>query len=608
MGPTSDYDQRLDEPTDQGPPHHERCDRRRGVRGGVRNGEHQRPQFDTTPHDGRGAVLQRCSGCHTLSYAAHARLGDERPHPRDRQRPELQRALRAARGPRALRDRERRLLGRDHAPEHRRRAASARRREVRRDLRRTSGAEDPGRDPCAPAADRHAPGHSPTATTATTGTAASTTPRARPRSADAGKGAKAKKQELQLLVPWPARPRSGTILDIQLIRRDPDAVRAALARRGPEAAAAVDRVLELDERWRALPAELEELRAEQNRASQGRKGPPTPEEREQLAALSARGRALSDEENAVRAAARRRARGAAEPPVARRARRGRGPARGRRGRRHRPGPPRAGRRRGSTWSAAARTSGSRFAYLQGDLVMLELALVRYALEKLRGQGFEPVIPPVLVREQALYGTGFLPDTEQQIYRLADDDLYLVGTSEVPLASLHATRSSPATRCRSATPASRPASGARRARRARTRAGSSACTSSTRSRCSASSTPEEGQAEHERLLAIEESILQELEIPYRVVAIAVDDLGASAAKKYDCEAWLPGPGPLPRADLDLEHDRLPGPAAGHPLPARGGPAGARSTRSTGRPWRSGARSSRCWRTASRTTARCVCPRR
>ncbi len=87
--------------------------------------------------------------------------------------------------------------------------------------------------------------------------------------------------------------------------------------------------------------------------------------------------------------------------------------------------------------AGARVSGSRFAYLRGDVVLLEMALFRWALGVLGEHGFEPVIPPVLVREEALYGTGFLPDTEQQIYRLADDDLYLVGTSEVPLASLHA---------------------------------------------------------------------------------------------------------------------------------------------------------------------------
>src|SRR3712207_9209093 len=78
---------------------------------------------------------------------------------------------------------------------------------------------------------------------------------------------------------------------------------------------------------------------------------------------------------------------------------------------------------------AARLSGSRFAYLRGDLVLVELALVRWSLEKLRGHGFEPVVPPVLVREHALYGTGMLPDTEQQLYHLPDDELYLVGTSE-----------------------------------------------------------------------------------------------------------------------------------------------------------------------------------
>ena len=87
--------------------------------------------------------------------------------------------------------------------------------------------------------------------------------------------------------------------------------------------------------------------------------------------------------------------------------------------------------------AGSKVSGSRFAFLKGDLVFLELALVRWVMEVLRGHGFEPVIPPVLVKEQALFGTGFLPDTEQQIYRLADDPLYLTGTSEVPLASLHA---------------------------------------------------------------------------------------------------------------------------------------------------------------------------
>ena len=134
----------------------------------------------------------------------------------------------------------------------------------------------------------------------------------------------------------------------------------------------------------------------------------------------------------------------------------------------------------------ARLSGSRFAYLRGDMVLLEMALVRWATEKLIGHGFEPVIPPVLVREEALYGTGFLPDTEQQIYHLPDDDLYLVGTSEVALASLHAGEIVEGLPLRYAgfSPCFRREAGPR----ARTRAASSACTSSTRSRCSRSSSP------------------------------------------------------------------------------------------------------------------------
>jgi seryl-tRNA synthetase len=189
--------------------------------------------------------------------------------------------------------------------------------------------------------------------------------------------------------------------------------------------------------------------------------------------------------------------------------------------------------------AAARVSGSRFAYLKGDLVMLEMALVRWALEKVRGHGFEPVIPPVLVREQALYGTGFLPDTEQQLYRLADDDLYLVGTSEVPLASLHAgevlDEAALPVRYAGFSPCFRREAGAA----GKDTRGIFRVHQFDKVEMFAFVRPEDSPAEHERLLAIEEEILQELEVPYRVVNIAVGDLGASAAKKYDLEAWLPG---------------------------------------------------------------------
>jgi seryl-tRNA synthetase len=317
-------------------------------------------------------------------------------------------------------------------------------------------------------------------------------------------------------------------------------VREALARRGPTAAAGVDEVLELDQRWREIRTALEELKAEQNKASRGRQGPPTPEEREQLAALAARGRELSDEEAAVRS--QRDAQLAGLPNL---------PARdappedtvlkevGESGRTGRDHLELAGPR--IDMERAARLSGSRFAYLRGDLVFLEFALVRYALEKLRGEGFEPVIPPVLVRERALYGTGFLPDTEQQIYRLPEDDLYLVGTSEVALASLHddeilaqddlPLRYAGFSSCfrREAGAAGKDTRGIFRVHQF------------DKVEMFTFVEPAEGAAEHERLLAIEESILGDLEIPYRVVAIAVDDLGASAAKKYDCEAWLPGQG-------------------------------------------------------------------
>jgi seryl-tRNA synthetase len=189
--------------------------------------------------------------------------------------------------------------------------------------------------------------------------------------------------------------------------------------------------------------------------------------------------------------------------------------------------------------SGAKVSGSRFAYLRGDIVLLELALFRWALEVLGGEGFEPVVPPVLVREEALYGTGFLPDTEQQIYRLADDDLYLVGTSEVPLASLHAGEIlAPGTlplRYAGFSPCFRREAGAA----GKDTQGLFRVHQFDKVEMFAFVEPDESRAEHERLLAIEEEILQALGIPYRVVNIAVDDLGNSAAKKYDLEAWLPG---------------------------------------------------------------------
>jgi seryl-tRNA synthetase len=188
--------------------------------------------------------------------------------------------------------------------------------------------------------------------------------------------------------------------------------------------------------------------------------------------------------------------------------------------------------------SAAHLSGSRFAYLKGDLVLLELALVRYAIDLVRGEGHEPVVPPVLVREEALYGTGFLPGDRDQIYEVPKDELFLVGTSEVALAGLHADQILAAERLplryagfstcfrREAGAAGRDTRGIFRVHQF------------DKVEMFSFVEPSESAAEHERLLAIEERILGELEIPYRVVNVAAGDLGAPAAKKYDCEAWIP----------------------------------------------------------------------
>jgi seryl-tRNA synthetase len=328
------------------------------------------------------------------------------------------------------------------------------------------------------------------------------------------------------------------VLDLRLIRRDPDAVRAALARRGDVAPDAIDRLLALDERWRTLTAQLEELQAEQNKLSRSLRGAPTPEQHAEMSELAARGRAQSDEQAGVRRELDELLAtlpntpspdAAPQDTVVREV----GDAT-KTGKDHLE---LAGDR--IDMERGARLSGSRFAYLRGDLVMLELALVRYALEKLQGEGFEPVIPPVLVREQALYGTGFLPDTEQQIYHLPADDLYLAGTSEVALASLHqgeilAEEELPR-RYAGFSPCFRREAGSA----GRDTRGIFRVHQFDKVEMFAFVTPEQSAAEHERLLAIEESILQDLQIPYRVVNIAVDDLGASAAIKYDTEGWLPG---------------------------------------------------------------------
>src|SRR3954449_5183468 len=334
------------------------------------------------------------------------------------------------------------------------------------------------------------------------------------------------------------------MLDLRLIRRDPDAVRTALARRGD--AGRLDEVLDLDEDGRPANAAAETLRHEQKAASDGiaaakRAGEDAGPALERMREMSAQVKALTERART----AEERLQGvlatlpnlpdptaADHDTVLREV----GEPRVREGRDH---VELAGDM--IDLERAARLSGSRFAYLRGGLVLLEFALVRWAFEKLMGHGFEPVVPPVLVREQALYGTGFLPDTEQQIYRLPDDDLYLVGTSEVALASLHAGEildgaDLPLRYAGFSSCFRREAGTAGKDTRAIFRVHQF-----DKVEMFVFCAPDKSVEEHERLLSIEEEILRDLEIPYRVVNIAVDDLGSSAAKKYDCEAWMPGQG-------------------------------------------------------------------
>ena len=190
---------------------------------------------------------------------------------------------------------------------------------------------------------------------------------------------------------------------------------------------------------------------------------------------------------------------------------------------------------------ASNVSGSRFSYLLGSAVLIEFNLVNWVLNLLNNKGFIPVVPPVLVREHALFGTGFFPDDAEQVYSIPNDDLYLVGTSEISLAAFHADsflniedlpkRYAGFSTCfrREAGTYGKDTSGIFRVHQFDKVEMFSFCN------------PDRSKEEHEFLLSVEEEILQTLEIPYRVVDVCSGDLGASASKKYDIEAWIPSQG-------------------------------------------------------------------
>jgi seryl-tRNA synthetase len=339
------------------------------------------------------------------------------------------------------------------------------------------------------------------------------------------------------------------MIDLRLLRDEPEAVRAAYARRG--GVDGLDRVVELDLRHRETLREVEDLRAEQNRASKAI-GSSSAEDRptaiatakalsdrlkerepelEQLAAELEQAavylpnfphesvpEGLSEEENVVEREEGVKAEFAFEPKE------------------H----VELGESLGIfDAERAAKTSGSRFVYLTGQGVILELALVRFAIDHLMRTGFTPVVTPVLVREHAMYGTGFLPADEHEFYRIERDDLYLTGTSEVALAAMHSDEILDAETI--------PIRYAGFSSCFRREAGSYGKDTKGLVRVHqfdkveqfSFAHPDASWDEYELIRQNQEEILKALEIPYRVLVMCGGDLGSSAAKKVDHEAWLPG---------------------------------------------------------------------
>ena len=329
------------------------------------------------------------------------------------------------------------------------------------------------------------------------------------------------------------------MIDIRAARSDPETWRGALERKG--AGDAFDELMAADRAWLELVPRVDELRGRTKL-----KGKPTPEQIEELKSVKAELGRL--EQQLADAAARRdellvlvpnppdpSAPGGAEEEDAVELRRvGEQPSFEFEPRDHLE----------LGWidmERAARVSGSRFAYRMGDFALAEIALYRFALDRVVQRGFVPVIPPVLVREEAMYGTGFLPTEEVNIYSIERDGLYLTGTSEVALASLHLgeileQEALPLHYAGYSTCFRREAGAAGKDTRGMFRVHQF-----DKVEMFVFCLPERSAEEHELLLTIEEELVAALEIPYRVVNVAAGDLGAAATKKYDIEAWFPSQG-------------------------------------------------------------------
>jgi seryl-tRNA synthetase len=321
------------------------------------------------------------------------------------------------------------------------------------------------------------------------------------------------------------------VIDLKAARNDAERWRAALARKG--AAEAFDALLAADERWRALVPRADELRGRLKL-----KGKPTPEQLEELNRVKEELRSVEEELAAAEVERDRLLEQVPNPPDpsvpdgeteedAEELRRVGDPA---------PEGPEHTEIGRFDMERAARLSGSRFGYLIGDTALLALAVYRFGLDRATEHGHVPMLPPVLVREEAMYGTGFFPTERSNIYALPEDDLYLTGTSEVALAGLHMgeivdglpLRYAAFSACfrREAGAAGKDTRGMFRVHQFNKVELFVYCE------------PPSAREEHDRLLAIEEEIVVALGIPYRVVNVAAGDLGAPAAKKYDIEGWFP----------------------------------------------------------------------
>ena len=326
------------------------------------------------------------------------------------------------------------------------------------------------------------------------------------------------------------------MIDLKAARSDPDGYRTALARKG--AAEAFDALLAADERWRALVPRVDELRA-----ATKLKGRPTPEQQAELLHVKEQLRAAEEELAGAEAARDALALRVPNPPsedvpdgsteddVLELRRVGE--------------PPELDEPRAHTeigrfdMERAARMSGARFGYWIGDTARLSLALYRYALDRLAEKGFQTVLPPVLVREEALIGTGAFPSDEANVYELPADGLYLAGTAEIPVASLHAGEilalEELPLRYVAFSPCFRREAGAA----GRDTRGMIRVHQFNKVEQFSLTRPEDSWEEHELLLANTEELVRDLGLPYRIVVLPAGDMSSASAKTYDVEIWFPG---------------------------------------------------------------------